>query len=131
MAERRMRTATAAARGTSQKSGRSEQGRAHTTTSVARLKEVYHETDREETLEDRIFEEGQHPARVRFSAGLTINLGDFQSLRLDCSVELPCLPSEIVDAHERASDFVAARIAEEENIWTGKTGTSKSKGKRG
>lgn len=72
---------------------------------------------RDVLLEDRRFEEGQQPAFVRVGAGLTINTGNFESLRIDVSVTLPCLPSELEDAYDRASNYAANFVAEEQANW--------------
>lgn len=37
------------------------------------------------------------PPRLRWSEGYTVNLGDFESLRLDCSVEDTKRPNETVE----------------------------------
>lgn len=59
-------------------------------------------------------------AHVRFGAGLTINLGNFESARLDVQVELPCDVEGLTEAMEEASEFVQARLAEEEARWAPK-----------
>lgn len=56
-------------------------------------------------------------ARVRFGAGLTINLGNFESARIDVQVELPCDADNITAALEEATEFVHTRLAEEEARW--------------
>ncbi len=56
-------------------------------------------------------------ARVRFGAGLTINLGNFESARIDVQVELPCDVDGITEALEEATEFVHTRLAEEEARW--------------
>lgn len=45
---------------------------------------------------------GMQPARVRLGGGVTRNLGDYNSARVDVMIELPCLPemsevSRVVD----------------------------------
>lgn len=71
----------------------------------------------ETTLLERRFAVGEHPAFVRVGAGLTINTGNFESLRLDVSVSLPCLPSEVEDAYVQASQYTADFLAEEQSTW--------------
>lgn len=34
------------------------------------------------------------PAYVRISGGRTINMGDFESLRIDIAIEMPCEPTK-------------------------------------
>lgn len=55
------------------------------------------------------------PAYVSVGAGITENLGNYESLRLDARVTLPCGTSdaEIAAAKERASAFVVQFIEEE------------------
>jgi hypothetical protein len=90
----------------------------------------YHSEQREETILSRRFQEGEHPAFVKVGAGLTLPLGaQFEMLRLDVSVSLPCLPDEIDDTYAIASDWVADRVAEEETIWLGRS--QKAPAKRG
>ncbi|KGP00282.1 hypothetical protein JT27_18295 [Alcaligenes faecalis] len=62
-----------------------------------------------------------HPALVRVGVGSTLNMQNFQSLRIDVSVTLPCdpAPEAIQAAYEQASEFVAEKLTEEENQWLG------------
>lgn len=114
---RRLRTGTAKARGTSS----TQTGSAQTRVTASHRGEPYHETSQNHTgsFLERTFMEGEEPAFVRFAAGVTINLGDFNSLRIDSSVTLPCLPVDIDEAHQIAADFVADKIADEEFNWVG------------
>jgi|SRR5690606_9353805 len=92
------------------------------------VKDHYGETEEEELQEvvsSESFPPGVEPAFVRVSAGNTYNLGNFESMRLDVSVTLPCLPSKIEETYTRASDFVAEKLGEEEGLWLGR-----SKGKK-
>ncbi len=66
------------------------------------------------------FPPGVEPAFVRVAAGGTYNLGNFESMRLDVSVTLPCMPDDIEATYERASDFVSVKLGEEENLWLGR-----------
>jgi hypothetical protein len=54
------------------------------------------------------------PARVRVSGGVTENMGNFSSIRVDVMVELPCLPHEvdIGHAYETAARIVEEKISE-------------------
>jgi len=76
-----------------------------------------------------MFDESDPPAYVRVGGGLTINQGNFESLRIDCSVSIPCKRDSIEEAYIIASDFVADKIAEEQTAWlgTGNVQTRKSK----
>lgn len=54
------------------------------------------------------------PARVRVSGGVTENMGNYSSIRVDVTVELPCLPNEVdIDrAYRTAAGIVEAKISE-------------------
>lgn len=57
----------------------------------------------------------ENPARVRVGGSVTRNLGDFNSVRVEVSVELPCQPTEadIDNASSYASHLVDGYIARE------------------
>lgn len=65
----------------------------------------------EETLEVRQF--ASFPAVVKVSYGTTINLGNFQSAKVNVGVELPCYVEEIDEAYAFGSKFVESRLSEE------------------
>lgn len=50
-------------------------------------------------------------AKVKFSAGRSINLGDFNNARVDIGVELPCHIADIDNAMRAAEEFVGPRYA--------------------
>lgn len=57
------------------------------------------------------------PAIVRRGYGLTLNLGNYESARIDVSIELPCYVEDIDRADEFACNWVGERIiAERESI---------------
>lgn len=137
---RRLRTAQASARGAAAAppppaparravapKRTEEVARGFVATSVKDRDGVYDETDRELEVLRRVFEDGQKPAYMKVGAGLTINLGNFESLRVDCAVTIPCLPTELQEAYEIGSNFVADKMAEEQEKWTG-TGNAKKAG---
>lgn len=53
------------------------------------------------------------PATVGVSLGQTINLGNFESVRIDVSVTVPCYREEIEDAYVWAKDFAEERMKAE------------------
>lgn len=71
----------------------------------------------EEILSDREFPEGHPPAFVRMSAGNTYNLQNFEFLRIDVAVTLPCHPSEVRETMEVAAELVSERLMQEEITW--------------
>ena len=114
--KRRIRSASAKARGAAVKElGKRTTHRTH--------KDHLGNEDEEEQVEpltSSAFPPGIEPAFVKVAAGGTYNLGNFESMRLDVSVTLPCLPDDIDATYERASDFVSEKLGEEENLWLGR-----------
>lgn len=98
---------------------REERGSGYVRTQTSRKRSVYDETDQEVEVLRATFDEGVEPAHVQVGAGMTVNLGNFESLRIDCSVRLPCLPKDIQATYEIAAEFVADRIADEQTRWLG------------
>lgn len=113
------RAAAPRTQSTAQTPYKEEVGTRTTDVQAKRGKDVYYDDSKREEVLRRRFGPNEHPAFVRFSAGLTIKTGDFESLRIDSSVTLPCLPEEIDVTHILASEFVATRISEEEVLWLG------------
>ena len=46
------------------------------------------------------------PAHVRVNKGFTANMGDYESLRVDVSVTIPCYAEEIEEVVQEAADKV-------------------------
>lgn len=78
----------------------------------------------DETIEVTKFE--TEPAKVRVGFGLTINLGNYESARLDVSVEVPCYKEQVDEAYDQAKDWVEGRVTKE--VAEIKAGGSKGKG---
>ena len=53
---------------------------------------------------------------VAFGAGLTINIGNFESVRVDVRLELPCSPEEVNDAFGVCQEFVETKLAEQRDM---------------
>lgn len=66
------------------------------------------------------------PAYVSIGAGLTENLGNFESLRIDVRVSLPCGVSdaEVKETAKRASDLVQEFIEQERRNALGDEGAT-------
>lgn len=94
-------------------------GSRQTSSSFTHRRSKLDETSTREELAQQTFPPGVEPAFVRVSVGNTYNMGDFNSLRIDVSVTLPCLPSEVDDAYNQASEFCAEKMREEELQWMG------------
>lgn len=118
-----MRPSVAAQRGSSTRETVVEQKpTGFVQSSLSKRKQVFQETTKEITppMLAAMFSEEDPAAFVRVSAGMTLNLGDYESLRIDCSVTLPAHRSQLQEAYELASNFVADRIADEQTSWLGK-----------
>lgn len=50
------------------------------------------------------------PAYVRYNAGVTRNLGNFESLRIDVSISMPCYVEMIPEVSESVSEQVAVAL---------------------
>lgn len=74
---------------------------------------LFSEVNEVETVHD--FKDSEDAiARVKVNGGYTKNLGNFESLRVDVSLELPCRASEksMQSAFKYASDWVPNKLAE-------------------
>jgi hypothetical protein len=78
-----------------------------------------HEEVSEQRLPSRVFPPGVEPAHVRLGIGKTISLGDFEFLRIDAAVTLPCLPEEVPDTLVEAGELAARALLDEECAWMG------------
>jgi len=70
-----------------------------------------HRADTDETIEVHHFV--TEPARVGVSAGTTLNMGNYEAVRLDVSVQVPCYHEEVERAFEWAKAFAKNRLAKE------------------
>jgi hypothetical protein len=68
-------------------------------------------TDSEEVVEVKKFE--TTPAVVRRGYGLTLNQGNYESARIDVSVEVPCYLADLKRADEFAAKFCEERVRKE------------------
>ncbi len=53
------------------------------------------------------------PAKVSVSQGLTLNLGNYESARIEVSVSVPCYKEEVDDAYKYALNWVESRLSNE------------------
>lgn len=60
------------------------------------------------------------PAFVRVAAGVTKNLGNYESLRVDVSLTVPCYVEEIEKVQKRAAELVASMLDDEVEEYLGK-----------
>jgi hypothetical protein len=52
-------------------------------------------------------------AEVEAHSSMTINMGNFESVKLELSVRLPCYPEELADAFRAAKNFVDTHLNSE------------------
>lgn len=53
------------------------------------------------------------PASISVKAGVTINLGNYESGRVDVMLTMPCYPEEVDDTYEDVKKWVDARVEHE------------------
>lgn len=53
------------------------------------------------------------PAKVSFEAGLTLNLGNYESARITVGVVMPCAPSEVDATFGIAKEWTTQRLVKE------------------
>lgn len=108
-------------------------GKATVQTSVSDKKvskEPYYTDDQEIELLRQTFSEEEPPAYVKVSTGMTVNLHNFEFLRVDISVSIPTAPDRLEEAYQTAADFCAEKVAAEQKHWLG-VDTGKQRGKGG
>lgn len=54
-----------------------------------------------------------NPASISVKAGVTINLGNYESGRVDVMLTMPCYPEEVDDIYEDVKKWVDARVEHE------------------
>ena len=76
------------------------------------------ESEKRKVLEVRKFE--TDPAFVRINAGVTKNLGNYESLRVDVALTVPCYVEEMEQVQKRTAEIVARMLDEEVEEYLGK-----------
>lgn len=75
-------------------------------------------TKEETTVKDKdeylptAMQEG-NPAYLNISAGMTKNLGDFNSARVSISITYPCVPDDIEESYEKLKNWIDSRLIKE------------------
>jgi hypothetical protein len=64
----------------------------------------------EKVGDDVLFEDP--PCNVGVTAGMTINLGDYNSAKVQVSIHIPCKHEEIEEAYEFGRDWVEGKVTE-------------------
>lgn len=91
----------------------------HEGTMIVTASGVGIDKEKRKTIEVRKFE--TEPAYVRVNAGVTRNLGNYESLRIDVSLSVPCYVEEIEKVQPRVASLVADMLAAEQDEYMGKT----------
>ena len=63
------------------------------------------------TMEIRPFE--THPATVSVKGGATVNLGNYESARVDVLLTVPCYLEEVDDIYPKVKEWVDQKLATE------------------
>lgn len=80
-----------------------------------RVGELLSEEAEESTISVRKFL--TQPAFVEVRAGVTKNCGNYESLRLDVSVRVPCYLEEITEVEVQATKWVDDRMSDKLDEW--------------
>lgn len=75
-------------------------------------KMVVNNGETEEDIEVRVFPEGVEPAKVSIGLNSTINMGNYESLRLSVHVTLPCYAEEVDAAFNKAQSLCEAKLSQ-------------------
>lgn len=76
-------------------------------------------TENNETIERDVHVFITDPAYVRVNAGVTKNMGNFESLRVDVSITMPCYRETTDEVFEVLSDNVATLLDNEVDQYLG------------
>ena len=71
------------------------------------------EEEDEDIIEVKCAPAGVPIADVSYMMGNTFNMGDFNSIKIECMVRLPCVLEEIDDAGKTARRMVQKRLEED------------------
>ena len=56
-------------------------------------------------------EDTENMAKAKMTFGRTVNLGDYNTARIDVGVELPCRVNELDDAYDAAERIIGPKLA--------------------
>ena len=115
---RRVRPEAAAARGL-----QIRKPQAVTTVTQTKNREIVHEEEKHHAVPDVAANDRKLIGFVEAAAGVTINTGDYSSLRLDCRVQLPFVfagEASVDAAYEHVMMFVASTLEGEQMLWVGR-----------
>ena len=64
-------------------------------------------------FENRTVDPNTPPVVIKLSMGLTKNLDNYESARIDIGVEIPCLPEEVPEYVEKAKVWIGKMVQKE------------------
>jgi len=85
------------------------------------FKNSYYKTEREE-IEDEVLTVRPfvvEAAEVSLTRGLTVNLGNYESARIDVGLKVPCYLEEAADAYKFAQRWTTERVESEKRMIIG------------
>ena len=82
------------------------------------VKPFKNSTEEIETVEKEVHIFETDPAFVRVSAGMTVNLGDYESLRVDVAVTMPCYAEMVDETQQEIGAWVQDRLQNEIDEYT-------------
>jgi len=78
-----------------------------------KAKEVVHEERKQWIFETRSFPDDTPPIYLDVRLGLTKNLGDYESARMDVGVSVACLPEEVPEYFAKAKKWITGQLSKE------------------
>jgi len=75
--------------------------------------------DEIETVEKEVHIFETEPAYVRVAAGQTINLGSYESMRVDVAITMPCYTEMVDETQLECANWVAEKLQYEVDQYTG------------
>lgn len=88
-----------------------EGGRAQVSVVRVRSRAVLSEDRREEEFDSEVFQ--TDPAYVRVAHGVTKSIGDYESLRVDVAITMPCYKEQVEDVASQVGDRVSLMMERE------------------
>lgn len=77
--------------------------------------QIVRESEKSEPIHVRRFPSDVPVANITYGKGETINMGNYESIRIYVQISLPCPIEEIEQAYLAAEEFVAVKLEEETN----------------
>lgn len=68
------------------------------------------ELSKDEDLQVKVKLFATQPAQIKYSIGGTVNIGNFESVRVDVSISVPCYREEIDEVFEASRDWADKRL---------------------